>query len=168
MNSYIYDLILLAILAVCTFVYYKMGFIKIVLGTVCIIASLILAWFFSSMFAGFSGGSVQVGTATVPTTRTILFIVFSLVFSVVLQLVLRAMQAAIDKIPVVGFADHLLGGVLGLILGLLGCYVLLNLVAIIIYFTGDSLAWMNSKMIEGTLLVKYLYQYNLLLFPFGR
>jgi len=166
--QYIYDLVPVVIIAVLAAIYHKKGFLDIILKAVTWLAALIFAWFFSSFFAGDMGESVTVGSTTVPITRSVLFFVVFFVVSIVLQLVSKSLQSLIDRIPLVGTANHLLGMVIGVVLGVLFCYILINVVAVIIYTSNESLSWMNTELINKTLFFKYAYQYNLLQHsPFG-
>jgi len=166
--QYIYDLVPLAIIIILAATYYKKGLISIILSAVIWVVSLILGWFFSSWFVSGNQQAVNVGNTTVPITRSVLFFVIFFVVSIVLQLICRSLQKMIDKIPLVGTANHFMGMIIGLVLGLVFTYVLINLVAVIIYASNDSLSWMNNALIEKTLLFKYMYWYNLLRYsPFG-
>ena len=157
--QYIYDLVPVVILVVCFAVYYKKGLLGILLRALCWLIALVLAWFMSSMFAG---TSVTVAGNDVSATRPILFFAVFLVASIILTLVSKSLQALIDKIPLVGSTNHVLGGLVGLALGVLCCVILINLTAILIYASRESLPWMNSALIEQTLWFKYAYRYNLL------
>jgi len=157
---YLYDLILLAIVVITFVVNYKKGLLGILLGVASWIAALILAYVVSGLFAGFGNGSVSILNTPVPTTRPVIFLVVFIIGSFVLNFVFKGLQKAVDKIPLVGATDRLLGGILGAALGLICCYVLLNLCAIIIHV--HPMPWMNEQVMDATILVKYLYRFNLI------
>ncbi len=99
--------------------------------------------------------------SAISTIRSLLFVVLFLILSIVLRIVSRLMKG-INKIPLVGGINRLLGGVMGLIIGLLFAYLAVSLCAIIIAASADQLTWMNTAIVDKTLLFSLVYKYNLL------
>ena len=64
--------------------------------------------------------------------------------------VLAKMFKTINKVPVLGFANRMAGGVAGIIIGGVNIILLSFLFSIIVIITGDSVTWLNSQVIAGS------------------
>ncbi len=64
--------------------------------------------------------------------------------------VLAKLFKNINKVPVLGFANRLAGGVAGIAIGGINIILLSFLFSIIVIITGDGLSWLNSGIIGGS------------------
>ena len=64
--------------------------------------------------------------------------------------VLAKMFKTLNKVPVLGFANRMAGGVAGIIIGGVNIILLSFLFSIIVIITGDSITWLNSQVIAGS------------------
>jgi len=161
-TPYLYDLALVAIILICTLVSGKKGILDAVFKIAGWVISLILVLFLAPKVAGYIGDQVTVGGVAVPVTGPVASILILIGAGIVLSLIFGLIQKLVDKIPIVGTINHLLGAVLGLVLGLLGCYIMVSIAAIVILASRDTLPWLNSGLIDQTLLVRFIYSFNIL------
>lgn len=92
--------------------------------------------------------------------RALLLLLIYIVASLLLRFVAKAMQG-LNDIPLLGGANKALGGVLGLCVGALYCYLLVSLYALVIQLSMNSLSWLNTGIIDQTILTSLIYPYNL-------
>lgn len=64
--------------------------------------------------------------------------------------VLAKMFKTVNKVPLLGFANRLAGGVAGIAIGGVNIILLSFLFSIIVIITGDGLSWLNSQVISGS------------------
>ncbi|MEG2233601.1 MAG: CvpA family protein [Oscillospiraceae bacterium] len=102
--------------------------------------------------------SLQNGAKTA--IRTALFILIYVVVSLILTSLARMMRG-VNKIPLLGFANKLLGGALGFAIGALYCFMFVSACALIINITVNTLSWMNMDIINQTKIMSVVYPYNL-------
>ena len=95
--------------------------------------------------------------------RLVIGVIIFIIVVILLSLAAKAFKG-INKVPVIGMVNKLLGGILGLGVGLMICLVLVSVVAAVISVTGNQLQWMNISIIDKTYLFTYFYKYNLLQF----
>ncbi len=67
-----------------------------------------------------------------------------------------------NGIPLIGPLNRLFGGVLGLAAGAFWSYLFVSLCALVIRVSLDSLSWLNSSMVDSTVVFSLIYPYNLL------
>ncbi|MEA5050144.1 MAG: CvpA family protein [Oscillospiraceae bacterium] len=97
-----------------------------------------------------------------PATAVVRAILFILLFFL-LMLVVKGLNRAfrgINKVPVLGGANKLLGGVIGIAEGLLVCYIAVAAVSLIVTLTNNSLTWLNTDLIDVSKLFSLLYHFN--------
>lgn len=164
--SILFDLAFAAIIVINIVVYYKKGFTGTFLSLVSFIIALGLAYVFSGVFAkpveSAGIGDAIVNSYTVSTSRSVMFVIIFIVSLFALKIAESLLTKVINKIPVVGLANKVLGGVMGMVLGFVYSYLAVSLCAIIIVSTNNSLAWLNTGIIDKTFLVSMVYKYNLL------
>ncbi len=129
----------------------------------------VLNGFINKILTGAAGESTGAASETIvdgmlaePATalvRAILFIVLFLVLLLVVKLIARAFKG-LNKVPVIGGVNRIGGGVIGLAEGLLFCYLVVAVVAIIVTLTADSLGWLNTGVIGESRLFSLLYNFN--------
>ncbi|MCL2072007.1 MAG: hypothetical protein FWH07_07230 [Oscillospiraceae bacterium] len=100
-------------------------------------------------------------TVLIPLKSLIFTIVFALV-NVLVSVIAKASQI-IDAIPLVGKANHFLGGMLGLVEAAVVIFMVCIAIRIIISFTGDNIIFLNSMTIEETFIFKHVYNIKFLM-----
>ena len=95
--------------------------------------------------------------------RVVAGVVLFAVAFLLLSLIARAFRG-LNRIPVLGSVNRLLGGILGLAIGLVICLVLATAAAIVLLFSDGSIPWLSHDIIDSTYLFSILYRYNLLVF----
>jgi Colicin V production protein. len=166
--SIAYDVVFVAVIVACFIYYMKQGIAKILLSFAAFLISLALAYVFSGILSSpkndeLLGGSIQISEGSIlSSSRTLAFFVIFIVASIALGIVAQLLQKIIKKVPVIGLANRILGGALGLVIGVVYCYVIVSILAFVIISTGNQNEWVNTGIIEKTYLVSLLYRYNLL------
>ena len=64
--------------------------------------------------------------------------------------VLAKIFKSLNKVPVLGFANRMAGGVAGVVIGGINIILLSFLFSIIVMTTGDGISWLNSHVISGS------------------
>lgn len=95
--------------------------------------------------------------------RLVIGVIIFIIVVILLSLAAKAFKG-INKVPVLGTVNKLLGGVLGLAVGLIICLVLVSITAAVISVSGNQLSWMNISIIDRTYLFSIFYKYNFLQF----
>lgn len=110
-----------------------------------------------------SGAIVEstLGTTVRGVVRTILAIIIFFLALLIIRIIVSLLQKA-NKLPVLGAANKVLGGVLGLAMGALWCYIFVTACALAIKISLNSLSWLNTEIVDRTLLFSLIYPYNLL------
>ncbi|MEG0751355.1 MAG: CvpA family protein [Oscillospiraceae bacterium] len=80
---------------------------------------------------------------------------------IVINLLVGILRTA-NKVPLLGPLNKILGGVLGLAVGALWCYIFVSVCALFIKSSGDTLTWLNSEIVDRTFLFSLIYPHNLL------
>ena len=69
--------------------------------------------------------------------------------------VLAKMFKTVNKVPILGFANRLAGGLSGFVIGGVNIILLSFLFSIIVIITGDGLSWLNSGVIAGSQILSF-------------
>ena len=85
--------------------------------------------------------------------KGILYIVLSFVVSVIAKAL-----GIINKVPLIGGLNKILGGVFGLLNAGIWCYILAGVVGLFIGLTNGNIDFMNNQIIDKTVLFKLIYQ----------
>ncbi len=93
--------------------------------------------------------------------KAVIFIVLMFILRFVVNPVSNAFKA-VNRIPVVGPVNSLLGALFGIVQGLIFLYVAALAVKAIINISGDSLIFFNTDTVERSKLFIYLYNFDLL------
>ena len=95
--------------------------------------------------------------------KALIFIVLIFILRFVINPVSNAFKF-VNKVPVVGPINAVLGALFGLVEGLIFMYVTAILVKAVVSLTGDSLIFLNSETIEQSKLFVLLYNFDVLSF----
>ena len=100
-----------------------------------------------------------------PIIEFFLKIIVFLVLLFILRLIITPvsnMFKFVNKVPLIGALNVLLGAILGAVEGLITVYGLALLVKLIVNASGDSLIFLNTDTIELTYIFKFFYELNLM------
>ena len=95
---------------------------------------------------------------------TAIKLVLTLLFFAILYALLRGLEKKLrnmNEIPILGFANKLCGGALGIAVAAFYGFIYISLIALIINMTFDQLTWLNTDVISRTWLLQLVYPYNL-------
>lgn len=95
--------------------------------------------------------------------KTVAFIVIFAVVSIVLGIVASVLKI-INKIPVLGKMNSVLGAAMGLIEGLLSVFIICIAVRLIVSFGSGSMIFFNETTIGQTLVFRHFYNFEFLNF----
>lgn len=119
----------------------------------------------------FLTGSAEETAATAETeiVRPIIELFLKIIVFLVLLCVLRLiinpvsnMFKFVNKVPVIGALNVLLGAILGAVEGLVTVYGLALVIRLVVNVSGDSLIFLNTETIELTYIFKFFYELNLI------
>lgn len=98
------------------------------------------------------------------------FFLFFALFRFLFKILARSLTATIRHIPLVGTANTILGGCVGLVEGVLYLYLVVMIMSFVMALTGDSLPVINTKTLEETWILSIFLKNNplgsLILFQF--
>ncbi len=119
----------------------------------------------------FLTGSAEETAATAETeiVRPIIELFLKIIVFLVLLCVLRLiinpvsnMFRFVNKVPIIGTLNVLLGAILGAVEGLVTVYGLALVIRLVVNVSGDSLIFLNTDTIELTYIFRYFYELNLI------
>ncbi len=116
-----------------------------------------------------SGNKEATATATeemiiAPVIKGILKVIVFILLLLILKLIIGPISdlfKSVNKIPVIGPVNALLGGALGAVEGAILIYIIALIVRMAIYFTEGSLMFINMDTIEKTYVFKWFYDIDL-------
>lgn len=116
-----------------------------------------------------SGNKEATATATeemiiAPVIKGILKVIVFILLLLILKLIIGPISdlfKSVNKIPVIGPVNALLGGALGAVEGAIVVYIIALVVRMAIYFTEGSLMFINTDTIEKTYIFKWFYDIDL-------
>lgn len=116
-----------------------------------------------------SGNKEATATATeemiiAPVIKGILKVIVFILLLLILKLIIGPISdlfKSVNKIPVIGPVNALLGGALGAVEGAILIYIIALIVRMAIYFTEGSLMFINMDTIENTYVFKWFYDIDL-------
>ena len=91
--------------------------------------------------------------------RAIIFIILFAIFMLIIKLLSRLFKG-VNKLPVLGTVNKMGGGLIGIVEGLIMCYLVVVGVSIIITLSADKLLWLNSDIVDQSRLFSILFGYN--------
>lgn len=95
--------------------------------------------------------------------QTVAFGIIFLVVVILLSLLSRLLKF-VNKIPVIGGLNAMCGGIIGLIQGVFGIFVICLVVRLITILSGGNIMFFNSAAIESTFLFRVFYNFEFLNF----
>lgn len=95
--------------------------------------------------------------------RTVAFAVIFLLVNIVLRII-TAVTKLVNKIPVIGKVNALLGFVLGLAEGIIAVFVICVAIRLVVSLTGANMILFNQTAIDATFLFKWFYNLEFLNF----
>lgn len=95
--------------------------------------------------------------------RTAVFALIFLILSIVLRIVVSAAKL-VNKIPVIGKVNSLLGFILGLLEGVIAVFVVCVGIRLAVSLAGTNSILFNQSAIDSTFLFKWLYNFEFLNF----
>ena len=99
-----------------------------------------------------------------PIAIWIIKILIMVILFFILKLIIKPVSnlfKAVNKIPIIGPINALLGGVLNCAISLLVIYIVALLIKVIINITSNSLIFINNDTIQLTTVFKYIYNFGL-------
>lgn len=100
-----------------------------------------------------------IGPIAIMILQLLLFVILFIILCIVVKLVTRQLKF-IDKIPFVGTANSVLGLVIGLAEAVIFLFLFTSIAAMLIQLSGNQWTWLNSSVVEDTLIFKLIYAYN--------
>lgn len=95
--------------------------------------------------------------------RTIAFAVIFLLVNLILRIVISAAKL-VNKIPVIGKVNSMLGAILGLVEGIVAVFVVCLAIRLAVSLTGANMILFNQTAIDSTFLFKHIYNFDFLNF----
>jgi len=89
--------------------------------------------------------------------RLLMFVIVFVVAALLFRLLASALEN-VNDIPIVGFPNQLLGGMLGLIIGLAVTFILCSLMSLILSVWHNS--WFSKEVIEQSFLFSKIFELN--------
>lgn len=93
--------------------------------------------------------------------KTILFVITFFIVKTICYYITR-MMSFVNKIPLVGPVNTLLGLALGLLEGLLVAYIVAMIVRFVVFISSGNMIVFNDDTINSTLIFKHIYDINIL------
>lgn len=91
--------------------------------------------------------------------RALIFLILFVIIMLVLGIVIKVCKL-VNKIPVIGSVNILLGALLGVVETILFLLLISIFVQIIVLLSGDTLIFMNSMTIDETFIFKHIYYFD--------
>lgn len=151
----IFDIILIAIVILAVVLASKKGFASSLLETASVLISGVASYKFSEPVSTFVCDTFFAENAneiTYAFTQIVVFIILFIVFSILLKFASKLLSSVMDKIPLVGTANSVLGGVLGFIKAVIIVYVICTLCYLIVLSD-------NTAEIKNIISDSYIYQF---------
>ncbi len=100
-----------------------------------------------------------------PCVMLISSILFILIFSAAMYVVRRLARSlrCVNRIPLIGPVNAVLGGAVGALEGVLTVYLCVLVLSLMMAISGDGLPFISRETVEDTWLLRYFFQYD----PFG-
>ncbi len=155
MDAYIFDLILAGIAILVVYFAAKKGFVSVLLETVSVFIAAIAAYHLCEPVSAFVCEKFLTnaeGEFISVIARIIVFMILFIVLTISLKALSKLLSSLIEKIPLVGTADFLLGGVLGLIKAAILVYV----VCTVSYL---AVITENAENLKNIISNSYIYQF---------
>ncbi len=176
MAGILIDLVLVAIAALCILRGWQKGFVSSVIGLGRFALSLFLSYFLSAplanamqpaileklgggesenFFSNLLAGIVSSGYVARVLAFAILFLASSLLIKV-LEVILNLFV----KLPVLKFANNLLGVLVGVLTAFFWVELLTVLFMVAATYFSESVSWLSAETFDKTFLAKFFYEHN--------
>lgn len=93
--------------------------------------------------------------------RTIVFILLFIIVFIILSIIIKV-TSVINKLPVIGKLNSLLGGILGLIQGLVIVFIVVIIVHMAVDMTNNTLIFLNDMTINKSFAFNWVYNFSFL------
>ncbi|MBQ4094111.1 MAG: CvpA family protein [Oscillospiraceae bacterium] len=100
-------------------------------------------------------GSLQ--SVIVAVIRIVVFVLVFIVAQFVIRLIAR-MTGGFNRLPILGFANRLLGGLLGIVMAVMALLVIGAVMSVMLNFV--TTPWFNAQVIEGSYLFSQIFRLN--------
>lgn len=110
-----------------------------------------------------AGATQFVDNSLQPMIQSVLYLMIFLVLTALLNVLVRFVVKrleALNRIPVIGGLNSVLGAGIGFLQGLLMAYLILALINLFIALTGNLNPYMNTAVINNSILTQYFYYNN--------
>ncbi len=158
--KYWLDIIVVAVIAIYAISCTKKGFVNCLFGFVSTIASFALAFLFSNTLLegtnGLFGLAEKVG---VYFASGLSWLLIFFAVKLMIRIVKKFITAIVEKIPVVGSLNHLLGLAVGLLEGLLIVWIVLAVLGFVATYSAEATK-IITEGIEKSFLAKIFYENN--------
>lgn len=101
-----------------------------------------------------------VGPAVKSILRVLIWIISMFILTIITRVVSNAFEN-VNKIPIIGPVNAILGGALGLAEGMVLVYVLAQLVRLVCYATSNSLMFLNTETVQKTYVFRHLFYFDI-------
>ena len=169
--SFFIDFIIIAIIVVNIIVYAKGGLVGVAIDIAGFVFSVIVAWYFSpkvgTFILGFmrklipddKGGIVSDILTSTAVARILAFIAIFFALMIVVKIIVKLAQSI--KLPVISGIDHLLGGVLGLILGLAWAQIASILIFALLEILANNVSSFPAEIFSGLKVTRWFFDFNI-------
>ncbi len=173
--SMLLDLLVIATLAICIFLYTKRGFIRGVMGLcgslIAMIAATLTKPLIQPLFEsalkdllGGDGDSLSSVLGVSITARAVASVISFFLLFLFYMVILSVATHLIDRfcrLPVLKQANRILGLVLGLVIGLIYAQILAIFLFTFSELLVNSLGWMSQEAFEGSVVARWMFDHNL-------
>lgn len=101
-----------------------------------------------------------VGPIVISMLQALLCLLIFLICVIIIKIIARTMQG-VDRIPVLGPVNAALGALLGVVQAGVVIYLLALAVEVVISLTADRLEWLNTGIVDATILFRRIYEFRL-------
>lgn len=182
--SMVIDVAVIAVILVMTVIYAKKGIINVLFGIAGFIISLILASMLCHSVGAlikpliadavdgihFDNSLINKLTSLILDSSAIATaLAFGLIFlvaSLACKLIVHLADGLV-KLPIIGSANHLVGGALGFVLGLGYAQVLSIVLFCFSEILIGSIGWLTADAFESSIVARWLFEHNLFTYIFG-
>lgn len=93
--------------------------------------------------------------------RTVIFVVLFFLVFIILSIIIRA-TSVVNKLPVIGKLNSLLGGVLGLVQGLVIVFIVVIIAHMAVAISNNTLIFLNEMTINKSYAFSWVYNFSFL------
>ena len=101
-----------------------------------------------------------VGPIVISMLQALLCLLIFFICVIIIKMIARSVQG-VGRVPVLGPVNSALGAFLGVLQAIVAVYLLALAVSVIISLTADQLEWLNTGIVNATILFRRFYEYRL-------